>query len=648
MRWILSALLTFGCIHGFYAQPKNDSLWAVWKDPAQCDTCRLNAVNRLCINLHAVYSDSILSLARHVYDFAAKKQLKKAMAQSLFIRGVIVNNRGEFEKCLSYNQEAMKLDREINYEAGVARCLLNIGSCYLNWQKPDKAVPYFYASLRTFTRLNDKECLGAIFSNLSVIYRDAGQMDSAITMIKRSISMYQNLSKPFRLMHAHNTLGTIYYMQYRPDMAAVEHRKAISFGADGTNPYELSACYLNLAKDYTQMNDRHTASDIAGKGLEIARQINDSAAIGQALMIIANYVYAAKSAVDGIALGEESFQYLRSRRTINLATNQAVILAMWYAEQKQAEKAEEKYNFYFHNRHHSDNGDANEALLKQQLTYSHEKKQLLAKAAYDRQLAQLTAQGERETFRKNLWIAAISSLLLILALSAFFLYKNSRQKNIISSQKNHLLKQQLLVSQMNPHFIFNSLNAIQNFIFKQDNLQAGTYLKQFSDLIRMILDFSRKDHITLAEELTFLENYLRLQKLRFDNRLNYEIRIDEQLDPDSVLVAPMMAQPFIENAIEHGIFYKDGEGFLSVKISQRNNELIYEIEDDGVGLEQAAKMKQGVKMHKSLAVEITRERLETMSHGRNRIFSLEVIDNYLRGKKSSGVYVKFATPYLTL
>ncbi len=373
-RWIFSILLTFCSIAGFNAQTNNDSLWAVWQNPQQCDTCRLNAVNRLCVYIHARYPDSVMALAEKIYEFAEQKNQKKAMAQSLFIRGVISNIRGEFEKCLNYNFRAMKLDREINYEAGVARCLLNIGSCYLSWQQQDKAVPYLYSSLRTFARLNDKECLGVIYSNLAIIYRDAGQMDSAVTMIKRGIAMYETLDKPFRLMRAHNTLGSIYYLQYRPDRAAAEHRKAIAFGADGTDPYELSACYLNLAKDYTQMNDRRSASEIAQKGLDIARQINDSAAVGQALMIMANYVYGAKSAVDGIALGEEALLYLNSRRTMNLATNNAVILAMWYAEQKQAQKAEEKYNFYFHNRHLGNSDGTSEALLKQQLTYSHEKK----------------------------------------------------------------------------------------------------------------------------------------------------------------------------------------------------------------------------------------------------------------------------------
>jgi sensor histidine kinase YesM len=202
---------------------------------------------------------------------------------------------------------------------------------------------------------------------------------------------------------------------------------------------------------------------------------------------------------------------------------------------------------------------------------------------------------------------------------------------------------------MNPHFIFNSLSAIQNFIFSEDSYQAGIYLKQFSELIRMILHFSTRDYITLEEESHFLHTYLQLQKLRFNKRFDFEVIIDPELRKEQVLVPPMLAQPFIENAVEHGIFYKSNNGFLSVRINARNNTLVYEIEDDGIGLAESQKINQQIRpQHRSMAITITRERIESINASFPSDQKVKVIDRKQLDPGLEGVYVEFSIPYLSV
>jgi LytS/YehU family sensor histidine kinase len=264
------------------------------------------------------------------------------------------------------------------------------------------------------------------------------------------------------------------------------------------------------------------------------------------------------------------------------------------------------------------------------------------KAEADKRLFASEKEANLRDQKKNIWILVVVSLLVILGLSAYFTYRHWRQKNIIADQKNRLLSEKLLVSQMNPHFIFNSLNAIQNFIFKQDHYLAGIYLKQFSELMRMILEFSRREYISLEEEYRFLVSYLDLQKLRFGGKLDYSIVIDERLDKESVLIPPMLGQPFAENAIEHGIFHMEGKGTLSIRIGLEGDILVYEVEDNGVGLAAARSWKR--PQHKSLATDITRERLATLHLENPEKSDLEIIDKNSLPGMGSGVIVKFTIP----
>lgn len=230
---------------------------------------------------------------------------------------------------------------------------------------------------------------------------------------------------------------------------------------------------------------------------------------------------------------------------------------------------------------------------------------------------------------------------LLLAVVFVLVIRNNRIK---SREKNIHLQQKLLISQMNPHFIFNSLNSIQNFIYKQDPMTAANYLSRFSELMRMILTFSRKDQVTLAEEKKLLERYLEIQKLRFGDQLEWEITSGEDIDDDNVLIQPMLSQPFIENSLEHGLFTDNQTGKISIRFAKEKDYLLFEIEDNGIGLN---RLKQEHRDHESLATTITRERIagiRTLS-GSNTTF--EVINLSDLDKDQHGVRVVFRIPYET-
>ena len=150
-----------------------------------------------------------------------------------------------------------------------------------------------------------------------------------------------------------------------------------------------------------------------------------------------------------------------------------------------------------------------------------------------------------------------------------------------------------LRTQLNPHFLFNSINSINNFILRKDNQHASLYLNVFSKLIRQIFEYSHSEWITLEKEIKLLELYIQLERLRFENKFSSSISVDDTLNPQQVLIPPLLIQPFVENAIWHGLLYRDGEtGELNIRFWRTNERLFAGIEDNGIGREKAARLKE--------------------------------------------------------
>ena len=239
------------------------------------------------------------------------------------------------------------------------------------------------------------------------------------------------------------------------------------------------------------------------------------------------------------------------------------------------------------------------------------------------------------------WWFLAGTFLIFAGIISFFVY--SRVHTLKLRLNNAELNQKLLRLQMNPHFIFNSLFAIQNYIYANQTHLAGKYLSDFAKLIRMILNYSRLEAISIEQEMETTRLYLDLQKLRFGERMEYEIHIDQKLYDADAFVPPMLAQPFIENSIEHGIKTLKHKGLIRIIYALDNENIIFTIEDNGIGLE-AASEKKGKKGHKSLATGIVRDRLQIISErsGRETKFNIAEIRN--DDGKSAGTRVIISVP----
>ena len=227
-------------------------------------------------------------------------------------------------------------------------------------------------------------------------------------------------------------------------------------------------------------------------------------------------------------------------------------------------------------------------------------------------LALTEQQLVAESIKRQNWI--IYSLIfgmLLMGLAVYFFYRSNKQQKLA----NNLLALKSLRSQMNPHFIFNALNSVNNFIAKSDERSANRYLSDFSTLMRAVLENSDEDFIPLSKELELLELYTKLEHSRFSDKFDYRITVDEDIDIDAFQIPPMLLQPYIENAIWHGLRYREDKGFLQIGIKQKDKlALEISITDNGIGRKNSAALKtQNQKKQKSKGMGNIKKRIEILN-----------------------------------
>jgi ligand-binding sensor domain-containing protein len=254
-------------------------------------------------------------------------------------------------------------------------------------------------------------------------------------------------------------------------------------------------------------------------------------------------------------------------------------------------------------------------------------------------------------FWKTIWFILAS--VISLSVMTYLIYKRrersvreeERRKSALDLEISEL-KMEALRAQMNPHFLFNSLNSIQYFITLNDKQSATTYLSKFSKLIRSILDNSMNSNVLLSEEILMLENYIELERLRLENKFSFEIKVGDGISPERIEVPSMLIQPFVENAIVHGLRYRKADGLLKIEFKKNDSQLKVTISDNGIGRAKAEELKKKkATAHKSAGIDVTQKRIDILTnnnYGKNKakIITTDLYD----GEEASGTKVEINIP----
>lgn len=402
--------------------------------------------------------------------------------------------------------------------------------------------------------------------NLGSAYQHLGNLDSAMISYNRSLELAQQVHDTIHLANVLSRIGEVYQNDGKPQHALEVLSEALLWASYHTPTDIVAAINLAKANAHLDLNQFNRAIGSAQETLAISRDLSMEHLQLAVLDLLARIYHQAGhniKAYDHLRLHQQLSVKLNSRERIGKIEN----LRTQYETTKKEQEIRDL---------------ANQNKIK------------------DLQLQQ----------QRLILISALAILLLTILLG-FFIYKQYHSK---VQQRQLYLEQNLLRTQMNPHFIFNALASIQGFITRNNRAEAATYLAKFGELTRDILEASRTDLISLSKEIEMIENYVHLEQARFSKPLDLDIRLDGIADTDDFKVPPMMIQPFLENAIKHGFKSKES-GRIEVVISRTDETLKVLINDDGCGIESS---QSGLGA--SLATKIVRERLQYLKGYAKQLF----------------------------
>lgn len=428
-----------------------------------------------------------------------------------------------------------------------------------------------------------------------------------------------------QLALAHNSLASMFSRMDQLDSAEVHYREALRF-TDGADPLVRQAVLGNLASTLAERGAYDEAIRVHRQVLTELKS-DDLSNRAWALRTFAQTLLFAKRYREAIHMMDEG-------DSLNRVSGNALDLAIDFAELRAdcLDSLGDAHGAYVMIKLARDLQDTlfersmNEQLLELQAKFHTRLK--------EEEITRLDAENKEKAERlraKNLQLYG-SLLLALLAVGAVVLvWRNLRQKRKhtavlevlnteLKEQKsrieeiNRLLQLKVLRTQMNPHFIYNCLNAIHNLVRRGDDASASAYLDGFARLLRMVLDHSVHERVPLSDEIAFLRQYLKLEALRFEDDLNYAVdAAPSLLEDDDLLVPTLLIQPFVENAIWHGLAPKQGEKRLTVAFTEKDRKLICTIEDNGVG-RSAAPKRSHPDGSSSVGLQLTSERLQLLAY----------------------------------
>jgi len=551
--------------------------------------------------------------------------------------GIVYKNQGEYADALVYYEKALETAIFLNDTSWIAACYANAGNVYRRLANYSKALDYFQRALEVFEQKGEVRRMAIANMNIGNLYEDQKDYAKALKYFSMALDLSYETEDNKRISECLMNCGNVFFAQGDLLSARQYYMKSVEINEKMGFTHILDDCYQSIGLTYEKEGNFENAIQYFNKSLTIARKETDRPNISESLAYLAEISIKKNDFNKAIQYAEESLEYSLFTKDPSNILNAYFYLSIGNEGVGNKEKALSYYKQYAAYKDTIFSTEKYKSVRDLEMKYETKQKEQQLEI-----LKEKNAIQELMLSRRYWMFLGAMILMGLLAIIGYILIRNSHLK---SRHNAILLEQKLLRSQMNPHFIFNSLIAIQSFIYKKEPVIAGDYLVKFADLIRITLDNSRNEFVLLSRELKMLEIYLELQSLRFENKFDFTIDIDTKIDPELVKVPPMLAQPFIENAIEHGLRYKKEKGLVKIVFSCIDDRIVFSVTDDGIGRDKARKLEIN-KKHESMATSITKDRLKVLSKKFKQNYKLELNDVNDKEGVATGTMVKLTIPFI--
>jgi len=504
---------------------------------------------------------------------------KHKLALTYYQKGAYLMISRKYQESIAYANKALSIFKNEKNKTNIGRTYNLLANDYINLNQDREAEKNINIALAIFQKNNDKKNEVVAFDVLARLHYRNSDYTKALDILKKTLKIYSTLDMKEKKFATINNIGSIYkkLKDYKNAINYLE--RAITLNKE--NIFLNSNPLQELGILYLENNQPERCIDLHIQSLKIQNKTQNLAIQKEIYDVLIDSIKG-KNLKPSVMIG-------------NYFNN----LPNYILKRDSIEKLIEKNKV--------------EERIKS------------IEAQYKLQTKKNELKQEIKLNNKNKWIFAI--IIVLLSFLGLFLVQRNKNKELKLNHDNLILEQKVLRSQMNPHFIFNALTSIQKNLLEDDILKSSSSLSKFAKLIRQNFEFISKKHITLDEDLDMLKNYIETQQLRFDNKFDYEICIQKDLDISYIQIPPMLLQPFVENAIEHGLRPLKEKGHLKINIIEVNEYLQFEIIDNGVGYQQ--KDKTDNREH---ATDIFLKRLQLRNLGEEKFFKIIPLENK-RGTK---------------
>ena len=543
------------------------------------------------------------------------------------------------KKSFAYYEKVSALSDSLNFTYGKSLAQINLGillSGSANYDASNSA--YFkaidYAESCIALRLK-AVALNNIGDNLKVLhdYDKSRKYTLEAIKINCQLKAWQGVAINYELLEECDLEEKLY------PAAKEDLIKGMPFALLFNDNYVLSQFHLGFGKLQAINGNNDTAIFYFNKAMDEARVQNDLRNIQQVFLARAQYLKNIPAAKKIILL-DSALNLAKQTGYLHGIAKVAEQLASVYEQKRDNGSSRFFYGIY---RRASDSLFSENN--KRNVIIKESEWMIKRKEIENSHLTALSQLQYKDITLKNILLVAVFISLIFAIIIAVFIYKTSDAKKKRSEaslkQKIAEVQMQVLRAQMNPHFIFNSLNSIENFMMQNEKWLASDYLNKFTRLIRTILHSSFNELIPVTKDMEALQLYIDLQQLRFNNKFSYHTFIDPQILSGDYKVPSLIIQPFVENAIEHGIAHSEKTGCrISVSATIQDSCLLYVIEDNGIGRKQAAAYnKQNKRNHKSVGLTITQDRVHIFNRSEKNTGDIVITDLYGPDNEPAGTSI---------
>jgi tetratricopeptide (TPR) repeat protein len=574
-------------------------------------------------------ADSAMTIAKNigVEKFVAKCRRRKIDANYYL---------GKYQKAVDNLFLQLAYHKAKKDSAKIASCYSDIGTIYTEMMEDSLSLKFLYKAMDFYkTKENSKEKT-VLIGNIGYTYLNMGSYVDALKYFKKSLTMCEEMDYNEGIATTNSNIGKVYTQQRKYKKALPYFKKALNKYSELNDNVGIAMAYNRIGILKYHLKEYNKAIKYFSKSAELREQIGD---IHDYISSISNIAYINNlmgNSKKAILKYNEALSKAYENNYKDVIIGVLKNLSKVYVSIGDYPKAYQTLEKYSKLKDEVYNKEKSETVEKLKVEYETEQKE-----AEINNLKSVTELQNKTLEQRQMIIILLIGSLALLGLLGYLGISRYRMK---AQQNSMELEQRLLRSQMNPHFIFNSLSVIQGYIFDGSKEEAASYLSNFSKLMRNILENSREEYVMLSKEIETLNHYLDLQNLRHGGKIKYNIIVSDSLPPDSVSVPPMIAQPFIENSIKHGM--EDVEELsIVVKYIMNDDKMKLIIEDNGIGINQSQKRK-GNEEHNSLAISITEGRLQLLSKCAKKKFKLKIIDISEENENLSGTRVEVELPYL--